>query len=175
MADISDDEVLEKPKRTKKVKEIKEIPTPITLEIKEKKGRGRPKKIVQHEQESEPEEEVVEPVKKTRGRPKKVVEPEYESSEEEAVEVIEPVKKSRKPKAEAPVAPVAPVAPEPNMLDVFSRLLKESEDRMIKLYKSRPSEPKVKKEKVEAPVKHIPPQAPPTRAVAKPRIGLLVV
>jgi hypothetical protein len=51
-----------------------------------KRGRGRPKKVVEEEDDDDEEEEEPAPVKRGRGRPKKVVEPEEDDDDEDEEE-----------------------------------------------------------------------------------------
>lgn len=51
-----------------------------------KRGRGRPKKVVEEEEDDDDEDEEEEPAPKKRGRPKKVVEPEEDDDDDEEEE-----------------------------------------------------------------------------------------
>lgn len=66
-----------------------------------KRGRGRPKKVVEEEEDDDEEEEEPAPVKRGRGRPRKVVEPEEDDEDEEPA----PKRRGRPAKAAAAKAP----------------------------------------------------------------------
>lgn len=72
-----------------------------------KRGRGRPKKVVEEEEDDEDEEEDEEPapVKRGRGRPRKVVEPEPEDDEDDEDEEPAPKRRGRPAKAAPAKAP----------------------------------------------------------------------